>query len=111
MEMRAYLVRIGVDQVFGGWNAPMNPDTGEFVYVPIPESRPMSTVFQTPYTSIQPALDRFEIQHPAARPRHVRLPGHLISSNMIGHHDERLGLRVFPDRLVTGSAESGLTNV
>ncbi len=34
--MKALLVRIGVDQAFGGWNAPVNPDTGEFLYVPIP---------------------------------------------------------------------------
>jgi hypothetical protein len=38
--MRAYLVRIGIDQAFGGWNAPVDPTTGEFVYVPIPESAP-----------------------------------------------------------------------
>jgi hypothetical protein len=37
--MRAYLVRIGVDQAFGGWNAPMNPETREFVYVPIPSEK------------------------------------------------------------------------
>lgn len=35
--MRAYLVRVGIDQAFGGWNAPIDPDTGTFVYVPIPE--------------------------------------------------------------------------
>jgi hypothetical protein len=38
-QMRAYLVRIGVDQAFGGWNAPMNPETREFVYVPIGDGR------------------------------------------------------------------------
>jgi hypothetical protein len=37
-SLRVYLVRIGVDQAFGGWNAPVDPVTGEFVYVPIPES-------------------------------------------------------------------------
>ena len=36
--MKAYLVRIGIDQAYGGWNAPVDPLTGEFVYVPIPES-------------------------------------------------------------------------
>jgi hypothetical protein len=33
----ALLVRVGIDQAFGGWNAPADPETGEFVYVPIPE--------------------------------------------------------------------------
>ena len=36
--MRAFLVRIGVDQAYGGWNAPVDPNTYQFVYVPIPDS-------------------------------------------------------------------------
>ena len=80
--MRAYLVRIGVDQVFGGWNAPMNPDTNEFVYVPIPESRPMQVDLATPYTLVQPALIRFEGTHPEAPARRVRLPSTLVPANM-----------------------------
>jgi len=35
--MKAYLVRVGIDQAFGGWNAPIDPGTGAFVYIPIPE--------------------------------------------------------------------------
>lgn len=80
--MRAYLVRIGVDQAFGGWNAPVNPDTNEFVYVPIPESRPMCTEFLTPYTLVQPALARFEGTHRTVPTQHVRLPKNLIPANM-----------------------------
>jgi hypothetical protein len=30
-------VRVRIDQAFGGWNAPVDPDTHEFVYVPIPD--------------------------------------------------------------------------
>jgi len=36
-SMKAILVRIGVDQAYGGWNAPVNPKTGQFVFVPIPD--------------------------------------------------------------------------
>jgi hypothetical protein len=32
--MRAYLIRIGVDHAYGAWNAPMAPETNDFVYVP-----------------------------------------------------------------------------
>jgi hypothetical protein len=32
--MKGLLVRIGVDQAYGGWNAPVDAD-GQFVYVPI----------------------------------------------------------------------------
>lgn len=35
--MRAVLVRIGVDHAYGAWNAPVDPRTGQFVYVPIPD--------------------------------------------------------------------------
>ena len=34
--MKGVLVRIGVDQAYGGWNAPVDAE-GRFVYVPIPE--------------------------------------------------------------------------
>jgi hypothetical protein len=35
--MKAILVRIGVDHAYGAWNAPVDPVTGKFVYVPIPD--------------------------------------------------------------------------
>jgi Nucleotide modification associated domain 3 len=35
--MKAILVRIGVDAAYGGWNAPVDPRTGQFVFVPIPD--------------------------------------------------------------------------
>lgn len=34
--MKAILVRIGIDQVYGRWNAPVDPEY-HFVYVPIPD--------------------------------------------------------------------------
>ena len=80
--MRGYLVRVGVDQAFGGWNAPMNPETNEFVYVPIPESRPMPAELATPYSLLGPALGTFEENHPSAPSRVVRLPENLVQANM-----------------------------
>ena len=35
--MRAILVRVGIDQAYGRWNAPVDPKTGQFVFVPIPD--------------------------------------------------------------------------
>jgi hypothetical protein len=46
--MKGLLVRIGVDQAYGRWNAPVAAD-GRFVYVPIPEK---------PGTSFHPGLER-----------------------------------------------------
>jgi len=80
--MRGYLVRVGVDQAFGAWNAPVDPETNEFIYVPIPESRPMRTELATPYSLVQPALARFADRRAGAPPGTVRLPPDLIPANM-----------------------------
>jgi hypothetical protein len=59
-RMKAILVRIGVDQAFGHWNAPVNSE-GRFVYIPIPEK--IGTQFRPGlehrYSELQPALERF----------------------------------------------------
>jgi hypothetical protein len=36
--MKALLIRVGIDQAYGQWNAPVDAVSREFVYVPIPES-------------------------------------------------------------------------
>lgn len=36
-EMDAILIRIGIDLAYGAWNSPVDSQTGEFVYVPIPD--------------------------------------------------------------------------
>jgi hypothetical protein len=80
--MQAFLVRVAVDQTYGVWNGPMNPDTNEFVFVPIPEKRPMSAGLATPYTLIEGALARFEASNPDAPLHHVRLPQTLTAALM-----------------------------
>ncbi|HEX4451708.1 MAG TPA: hypothetical protein VH143_12605 [Kofleriaceae bacterium] len=56
--MRGLLVRVGIDQAFGGWNAPVDPDTHEFVYVPIPD-RDLRPNLATRYASVSDALGSF----------------------------------------------------
>lgn len=34
---KAILVRLAVDHSYGGWNAPVDPESRRFLYVPIPE--------------------------------------------------------------------------
>jgi hypothetical protein len=76
--MRATLVRVGIDQAYGGWNAPVDPATGEFVYVPIPEvSRQQRPALATTYASVEPALAAFAAAHPGVPPRLVSLPAAL----------------------------------
>lgn len=49
--MKALLVRVGIDSTtkYGGWNAPVNPSTGEFAYVPIPETSEVYSGYEKPY--------------------------------------------------------------
>lgn len=75
--MRAYLIRIGVDQAYGAWNAPMDPVTNEFVFVPIPEARPMRQELRTSYAEIEPALAKFRARHFQAPKASVELPATL----------------------------------
>jgi len=35
---KGILVRIGIDQTYGNWNAPIDPKSNEFLYIPIPEN-------------------------------------------------------------------------
>ena len=36
--MKGILVRVGIDSSYGHWNAPVDPNTLNYVYVPIPEN-------------------------------------------------------------------------
>lgn len=63
--MNALLVRVGIDATAGGWNAPANLSTGEFVYVPIPEKREnIRPGFARSYEEIALPLLRFDRELP-----------------------------------------------
>lgn len=73
--MKGVLVRVGIDSTCGYWNAPYDPKTGRFVYVPIPEGdEDLHPDLVRRYAEIQPALDAFGV----ALPQHLKgLPMHL----------------------------------
>ena len=81
--MKALLVRIGVDQAYGGWNAPVDAE-GEFVYVPIPEF--LRTEFhpglERRYGEVLPALNRFCRNHGCDLNRDLRFPDKLLDAPM-----------------------------
>lgn len=55
--MTGLLVRVGVDQAYGKWNAPIDPSNGRFLYSPIPESNhKQHPEMQTNYTAVSAAL-------------------------------------------------------
>lgn len=70
------LVRVGADQSAGGgrWNGPVDPSTGTFVYIAIPESKNILRGHERPYLSpsILNRLQQFN----------VHLPDHLRNCHM-----------------------------
>jgi hypothetical protein len=83
--MKAILVRIGVDSTkeYGGWNAPANPKTGEFVYVPIPDGPTKRyTSGNRCYSEVVAPLTEFATRHRLAGLADLRFPETLLRRNM-----------------------------
>ena len=82
--MKAILVRIGVDHSYGKWNAPIDPASHEFVYVPIPESR--GTRFESGcerrYKELMPALHQFAQAVGADLFEDLKCPRQLLDRSM-----------------------------
>ena len=82
--MKAILVRIGVDSSYGGWNAPVDPETHEFVYVPIPENH--GTRFEPGcdrrYEELRPTLRQFAQAVGVDLFKDLRCPHELLARSM-----------------------------
>lgn len=79
--MRAILIRVGIDMTAdsGKWNAPCNPRTGDFVYVPIKQTKPNVPGMEKRYSdTVVPALASFS----RCNKRDVSLPEHLAGERM-----------------------------
>lgn len=65
---RILLVRVGADQSApgGGFNAPVDTATGEFVYVGIPETQPVVAGWEHPYARLMDKLARMDAPLPAS---------------------------------------------
>lgn len=59
--MQGILVRIAVDHSYGGWNGPVDPASGRFVYVPIPEGDDVAfhRGCRRPYSELETVLHEF----------------------------------------------------
>jgi len=63
--MNAFLVRIGVDSSYGGWNAPMDSRSGSFLHVPVPENddtemrKGLAQSFSTIYPQVETFFQRY----------------------------------------------------
>lgn len=80
MPLKAILIRVGIDQTFGNWNAPCNPETNDFVYVPIPQSNCLNAKGLEKFykDSAVPALSSFSDRNGIT----IDLPKHLKDQRM-----------------------------
>jgi len=79
--MRAVLIRVGIDHSFGEWNAPADPSTGEFVYVPIPESESITRFHrgcERKYDELIPHLENFSKRYRFDLDRDMQFPRALL---------------------------------
>ena len=68
--MNGILVRVGVDHSYGGWNAPVDPETLEFTYVPIPEgAKGVLPGCGRRYPEVAGPMERFLVSRGAADER------------------------------------------
>lgn len=75
--VRGYLIRVGIDQTFGGWNCPVDTETREYVYVPIPEPRALRAGLGRAYGEALPPLERFSQARGLDLQRDLRFPAAL----------------------------------
>ncbi len=82
--MKALLVRVGIDSTvrFGHWNAPVNVATGAFVYLPIPEEKPIRKGYGRKYEEMTGALTAFVDRHCVDFQRRPCLPKTLLAQYM-----------------------------
>lgn len=82
--VKGYLVRVGVDQIYGRWNAPVDPATGEFVYVPIPDDdkKLYMPSLKREYSEFVEHLSEFSRRFPKAHPARVTLPRALLKKKL-----------------------------
>ena len=83
-NLKAILVRIGVDHSYGKWDSPADPDTMEFVYVPIPENK--ETKFHPKcnrkYKEILPSLKHFVVKAELDLFDDLKCPPELLKHSM-----------------------------
>jgi len=75
-RLEALLVRVGADSSIGGggWNGPVDAHTGKFVYVAIPETKPVCAGMEKPYSGLDTVLALFGVILPARlRMQHMHL--------------------------------------
>jgi len=80
--MKGILVRAGIDHSYGRWNAPVDPESNRFVYVPIPEDNKFHPGLERSYPEVMTALNTFCSDHSCDLNHDLRFPADLLKNNM-----------------------------
>jgi len=100
--MKGALVRVGIDQEYGKWNAPMDPNTNQFIYIPITEK--MGTRFEDGldlgFNLLIPTLEKFTNIHNKNLYNDLKFPKKLLYYKM--HLDPDFEYLTYGDRLPRG---------
>ena len=75
---RGLLMRVGIDQTYGKYNAPINPETGDYLYMPIPqEGHEFRSGMLTSYDAM---VAKFDIWNSSNKTT-LEFPPHLIGKS------------------------------
>ncbi|ARV17628.1 hypothetical protein AEP_00668 [Curvibacter sp. AEP1-3] len=78
MAAKGLLMRVGIDATFGHFNAPIHPNTLDYLYLPIPESKhSFHTGMETTYQGIRPFFDSWTQRNQSD----LVFPEHLLGLN------------------------------
>lgn len=80
--MNGLLVRMGIDATYGRWNAPVDTESREFVYVPIPEDQELTSGLERRYSEIIPILAKFSEKRGKDIDLDLRFPRDMHNKNM-----------------------------
>jgi hypothetical protein len=83
--MKGLLMRVGIDQTYGNYNAPINPLTNDYLYMPIPQGKDAQYKegMKTQYLDLQPAFSTWGAKNNVL----VQFPIHLIEEEIYTHLD------------------------
>lgn len=78
-DIRGLLMRVGIDQTFGHYNAPINPNNCDYLYMPIPQSK--DSIFRngmaTTYQNLIAPFNAWSLRNNV----HLKFPDHLVNEN------------------------------
>lgn len=96
-KLKGILVRVGIDQAYGSWNAPVDPISNNFFYMPIPEENCFYPGLEKRYKDFFIQLKSFADKYNRTIFKDLAFPKDLLSQNM--HLDPDFDYLTYGDRL------------